>query len=302
MSQGRFPDFFIIGAPKAGSSALWQALRCHPHVYVPATKEPNYFAYKGQSIDFTCPGSEHLRQTCITDESAYLGLFRDCPAGARAGEASVGYLSAPDAPAALAATVPTARLVVVLRHPVDRAFSHWTYMRQLGWEPIGDFAAAIAASSGRLAAGWRRAWDYLEPGRYGKHLDRWFDHFDRSQLLVLFYEEWTSQPQDVLRVVCRHIGVEPRDDLPVLKENATRGLRWPAIRRWMVSDSMPRRLARGLLPAGFRDRISRVVESANVGPKPRLDPEIRARLLDTYASDIDRLEAISGRDLSAWRT
>lgn len=302
MNQGRFPDFFIIGAPKAGSSALWQALRGHPDVYFPATKEPNYFAYKGHSLGFSCPGSEYLRQTCVTDEAEYRRLFCDCPAGSRAGEASVGYLSTPDAPAELAAAVPRARLVAVLRHPVDRAFSHWTYMRQLGWEAIADFEAAVAAAPSRLAAGWRPAWDYLEPGRYGKHLDRWFGHLDRSQLLVLFYTDWVSRPHEVLRQVCRHIGVEPRDDLPVMRENPTHGLRWPTLRRWMVSDSVPRRFAHRLLPARVRDAVSIVAERANIGPKPRLDPAIRRKLLDVYASDMDRLETITGHDLSGWRT
>lgn len=302
MNQGRFPDFFIIGAPKAGSSALWQALRGHPDVYFPATKEPNYFAYKGRALGFTCPGSEYLRQTCVTDEATYLNLFRDCPAGSRAGEASVVYLGAPDAPDGLAAAVPHARLVAVVRHPVDRAFSHWSYFRQLGWEAIADFEAALAAAPSRLAAGWRRAWDYIEPGRYGKHLDRWLGHFDRSQLLVLFYEDWAARPHEVLGKVCRHIGVAPRDDLPVTRENPTHGLRWPALRRWMVSDSMPRRLSHSLLPVRVRDAISHAVDRANVGPKPQLDPAVRTKLLEIYVSDIDRLETITGRDLSAWRT
>lgn len=302
MDRGRFPDFFIIGAAKAGSTALWHALRRHPGVYLPAVKEPSYFAYKGHSLDWSCPGVAQRARTVVTDEQAYRQLFCDCPPGSRAGEASVGYLASSIAPRELAAAVPGARLVTVLRQPADRAFSHWLFSRQRGFETIADFEEAMAAAPARLAAGWRPSWDYLEHGRYGKHLDLWLRHFDTGQLLILLYEDWLSRPQETLRQVCRHIGVEPREDLPVTRENTTHALRWPVVQRWMSADTPLRRMAHRILPARVRDAVSNAVLFVNSRSKPRLDPAIRARLLEVYAADIDRVEAITGRDLSAWRT
>lgn len=298
----RFPDFFVIGAAKAGSTALWNALRRHPDLFFPEAKEPSFFAYKGRPLGFTCPGAVEATGPWITAEADYLRLFRDCPPGARAGEASIGYLSSAAAPGEIAAAVPHARLVAILRHPVDRAFSHFRFFRQLGWEPLADFEAAVAAAPARLASGWRPGWDYLEFGRYGTHLDRWRRHFDERQLLVLLYEDWRERPQDVIRQVCHHIGVEALDHLPVRQENATASPRWPALRRWLSADTWLRRMTRRALPSRARDALWRAVECATSAPPPRLDPAARTRLLAAYAEETARVEALIGRDLEGWRS
>ncbi len=300
-ASGRFPDFFIIGSAKAGSTALWRALRRHPDIFMPALKEPNFFAYKGHPLNFRCPGAVEVAGTWITDEAVYKRLFAVCPNGSRAGEGSAGYLASASAPVELAAAVPDARLVTILRHPVDRAFSHWLFFRQSGRERITDFEAAIAAAPDRLSAGWRPGWDYLQFGCYGTQLDRWLQFFDRSQLLVLFYEDWKSHPQQVLRQVCDHIGVGYDGEIPVTSENTTSYPRWPAIVRWMSADTPVRRLAHRLMSARFRDAITNATRIVNATAKPQLAPAARLRLLEYYAAETDLVEAITGRDLSAWR-
>ena len=149
----RWPDFICIGAPKAGTTALFRAIGRHPQVFSPPEKEPRYFAYKGSRPHFLCPGGEESADAITFDRDEYLRLFGRCPSTQKTGDGSTGYLYHPEAPANCRAEVPSAPLIAVLRHPVDRAFSQFLHLRQKGIEEIGDFEAALDAESRRIELG-----------------------------------------------------------------------------------------------------------------------------------------------------
>src|SRR5688572_23024265 len=149
------PDALIIGAPKAGTSALHAALAQHPQIYASPVKEPKYFmcwdapppAYRG-------PGDRHSNQEWIWRREAYEALFRGAPDDAVRLESTPFYLYAPNARRRIAEELPAAKLIVIVRDPIDRAYSNWMHLWVDGLEPISDFEDAWRAEDSRVAAGW----------------------------------------------------------------------------------------------------------------------------------------------------
>jgi lipopolysaccharide transport system ATP-binding protein len=199
------PDFLILGAQKAGTTALYAYLRWHPEITGPSFKEISFFDRH------YARGERWYR--------AHLPVRQ----GSIVGEASPSYLFHPLAPERVARMVPDARLIALLRNPVDRAFSHYQHEVALGREPL-SFEEAVASENERMEGEleqmlrdpsyFSHAWwnyTYLARGRYAEQLERWFAFFAREQLLVLFTDELGEDPGGTYRRVLDFLGAETRD-------------------------------------------------------------------------------------------
>lgn len=303
MTSARFPDFLILGAAKAGTTALFGALSRHPGVFCPAKKEPQFFVFPGEPPQFAGPGAERNARKVVWEEGAYAALFADCPPGAMAGEATTDYLSSERAPASAFQYVPRARLIAILRHPVERGYSQYLHLRHTGLEPLASFEAAWHEDAARTASGWRPATRYQTRGFYGRALARWLSMFPREQLLVLFYEDWRRHPDQVLARVWDHLGIGAVSNPVVRQENvSSRQPRWGWLHQRMVEDNAMRRWAQRRLPLAVRDAVTQSIARVNLTPGPPLDPALRARLAALYHDDLTQVEALTGRDLTAWRS
>jgi hypothetical protein len=303
-SAKRWPDFLIIGAAKAGTTALFKAVARHPCVYEPAQKEPRFFSYANNPPKFRGPNGKSHSRRVISSQAAYNELFLGCPQGSLTFEASTEYLSCERAPAAAAHHIPNAKLIAILRHPIERAFSQFLHFKFEGCEPFETFEKAWEAGSGRLAAGWRPSYDLRGRCRYGTHLTRWLAHFPAERLLILFYEDWLNRPQEVLSKVWRHLGLDPIDHSVITKENVTsRQPRWAWLHHRMADwDNPIRLLAQRTLPLAVSDAITRMTTAINTKVGPTLNPALSARLALDYEDDLAVLEKITGRNLAGWRT
>lgn len=299
---GRWPDFLLIGTAKAGTTALFKALARHPDIFVPSEKEPRYFAFAGKRPDFVGPG-KRVGNTVVSSTTAYLDLFRQCPRGKVTGEASTVYLFSDEAPQNAFNAIPKARILVLLRHPVDRAYSQWLHLLQEGMEPENDFESAWNLGESRLAEGWPHIYGYRERGFYGRQLKSWLDRFPREQVCVLYYEDWLERPAEFLAAVLRHVGVDDSFVPTVTRENvSSRQPRWKWLHHHMVDDNAIRRWAQRHLPLGIRDLITQTVTRVNLKSGPRLEPKVRVRLSAEFEDDIQLLESLTGDDLSRWKT
>jgi hypothetical protein len=285
MSDGRpwrGPNFFLVGAAKSGTTAFASALSRHPDVFLPSLKEPHYYAYLAD------PASARLVYSDQADaHHRYRELYAPAAAtGAVAvGDASTTNLAVPGAAAAIASDVPDARIVAILRHPVDRAFSAWSHFRAAGAETL-DFGDALAAAPARLAAGVPVTYQYLARGRYSDQLRPFFERFGRERVLVHLYDDFVADAPAVLRATLAFLDVDVSGSLPpVTRENEMRAARFGSV------GGRPGRLLRLATPTRWKHV-----------PGPRLDPGLRQRLIrDDLAHELDQLEALLGRDLSAWR-
>lgn len=298
------PSFLVVGAAKSGTTSLANYLRQHPEIFIPSSKEPSYFALKGEELPPSGPAPASVLRGaiynfCHTDWESYTALFRDVGSARAVGEASVRYLYFPKAPARIREVLPDVRIVILLRHPVSRLYSHYNMNRQVLLEPL-ELAEALAAEGDRIAAGWGWDWHYRAVSRYSVQLERYFELFPRAQIAVFAHEEFSRDPLGVYRAVCRHIGVDDR----FVPDMSARGMvssrpRNAALARFLWWPNKTRfRLLRYGRPLGAP--LVDALKILNAAPVPKLDPEMRARLNDEFSDEIAAVETLLGRELP-WR-
>lgn len=273
------PTFLIIGAAKSGTSSLWHYLREHPDVFVAERKEINFF------------DQDWVYARGIEWYATHFADARDVKA---IGEATPAYLSSAEAPARIAFHLPAARLVAILRNPIDRAYSHYLHTRYYALEQR-SFAEAVTEER-RSPEG--RAWPfYLDRGRYMTHIDRVLEHFPREQLLVMLLDDVERDPVEAFRALCRHIGIDetivPGNVGQVT--NAYREARLEPVFRRIVRPKVWERLPQRVRPA-----IARVFTREGRSYAP-MEARTRSELGEYFSEDNVALGRWLGRDLSMWR-
>lgn len=298
------PDFLIAGVPKAGTTALHAALAPHPQLFLSAVKEPKFFLSDGPPPGFGGPGDVQTYQEHVWRRADYERLFDPAPPGARRGEATPFYLHDLESHARIKALLPDARLILLLRDPVDRAHSNWTHLWNAGLEPEADFLAACRAEPQRRAAGWAAFWHYVGLGQYGRQIEHLYRHFPAEQVLLLRYRELKDAPAATLDRVCAFLGVETGVLASIPKEN---------VNRHVVEDNRVNQVLRALLRSGgrFGHRFPVPLRLAARGPlltllhrrrgtRPVTTPQERAALLPQFADDIALLQEVTGERYDDW--
>jgi Sulfotransferase domain len=262
------PNFVVIGAMRSGSTSLYKYLQAHPDVFMPR-KEIHFFDRKWDR-----------------GLSWYLSRFEGHSGQPAVGEATPTYLAEPNALDRMASTIPDARLLAVLRDPVDRAYSHYWMEHARDRDPR-TFEEAIADElTGRPGAP-----DYLARGRYVRQLEDVGARFPRPQLRVVLFDDLRDRPHETYAGVCRFLGIDDRFVPPRLGERVNRYVEFRSIRM---------RRVRRRLPSTWG--IGRIVGRLNAreGPYPPMDSGTRADLRRHFAPEIAALAAWLERDLSVW--
>ena len=298
------PGFLIAGVPKAGTTALHAALVRHPDLFLPAVKEPKFFLSDGRPPTIGGPGDVQTYQEHVWRRADYEALFDPAPPGALLGEATPFYLYDRSAHDRIRTLIPDAKLILMLRDPVDRAHSNWTHLWNAGLEPEADFLTACRAEEERRAAGWADFWHYISLGQYGRQVQHLFKFFPREQVLLLRYRDLKDAPAATLDRVCDFLGVPAGVLTSIPKEN---------VNRHVVEDNAVNRVLRGLLRAGggFGHRFPVPLRLAARGPlltllhrkrgaRPVTTPQERAALLPLFADDIALLEDVTGERYPDW--
>ncbi|MDQ1630576.1 MAG: hypothetical protein QOC80_548 [Frankiaceae bacterium] len=298
------PDFLLIGAPKSGTTALHVALSRHPALCLSSTKEPKYFLTDGPPPTGGGPGDAETYREYVWQREQYEALWFHAEPGQLRGESTTLYLADHAAHRRIRAQVPHAKLVAVLRDPVDRAHSNWSHLRSAGLEPVGDFPRACMLGDSRAEQGWGPFWRYLQIGRYGEQLEHLYTQFDREQVLVLLYRDLREEPTKTLDRVCEFLGVETGlvDEVPA--ENVTAhvddGIVNTALHRAVqgveaLGSVAPAPLRRAATSAAVK-LLQREQQT-----RPTLALEERALLLPHFYEDIALLEKVLGRPFDHWR-
>jgi Sulfotransferase family len=296
----RLPDFLIIGAARAGTTALHSYLRQSQDIFMPAHKEPNFFAFEGEALACKGPGADFINNS-VTRLAAYCALFDAAPAGVRLGEASPLYLFSPKAPERIAHHVPRVRMVAILRNPVEQAFSHYLYASKYRIEPIPDFTEALRREDERMSLGWQPLFGYSRFPRYAEQLDRFFARFPREQILIRTYEDYQSDPVRLIADILSHIGADATFRPDMSEKMNAGGTPKNAVFQDFLMKSNPLTRAIGLvIPKQTRLRIRDRLAAINMQRDDAMPKAARAILLDRLGDDIRRLGPMIGRDLSDW--
>ena len=215
------PDFFIAGAPKAGTTALHAALARHPDLYLSAVKEPKFFLTDGPPPAQGGPGDAKTYREHIWRQPDYEALFASAPPGTITGESTPFYLYNLAAQQRINKLIPQARMIIVLRDPIERAHSNWTHLWSAGLDPIDDFVGACDAEDRRLAAGWADFWHYKRIGLYGEQLEHLYTLFPAERVLLLRYRDLVDNPGGTLDRICAFLGIRQGLIDQVPRENVT---------------------------------------------------------------------------------
>jgi hypothetical protein len=298
-AQMTLPNFLIIGAAKSGTTALYHYLRQHPQVYMCPQKETNFFAYGEQKVRFTGPRDANDSDFIITTLESYMAQFEAASNESAIGEASPWYLYSTDAAANISRRIPDAKLIAVLRNPVDRAFSSYLHVFKDGRESL-SFEEGLIAEEDRIARGWEPIWHYQRVGLYAEQVKRFLSLFGRDQIRFYLYDDFLEDPDRLLVDIYQFLGVDPGfvADTSV-RPNASGVPRNQLLGRLLLQPNRLKEAIKPLIPSPLRYELSQRL-SQRLLEKPPLGEETRKKLLSSYKNDILLLQNLVGRDLSMW--
>lgn len=295
--MGRTPDFFLVGAPKSGTTAMHEYLSAHPDVFVPERKEPHHFGQDIRSPRF------------LNDRREYLALFDKARNEKAVGEASVWYMASTKAAGEIAAFEPNARILVMLRNPVELVRSLHNHNVANGIEDITDLAVALDAGTARFEErvvgrpAIAQFLDYIPIGHFADQIARFQAAFPPEQIHVVIYEEFARDPGAAYESVLRFLGVDPTFRPTFERVNAARRSRSAMLARWLHAPPPGlQRVMRTIVPGAVRRRlwhrgVKRALTRANSQAAVALpmSEAVRRRLHAEYADDVRRTATLIGR-------
>jgi len=315
-STKALPNFFVVGAPKAGTTTLYHYLDQHPQIYMSPIKEPNYFATEirpqnlGEELQEQAQRDmaalqEYLRGPMdekrfggmVTEWDDYLHLFRKVKGERAIGEASVCYLWSKTAAQNIYDAIGEAKIIMILRDPADRAFSQ--YLEALANGRVqNSFAEQIQESRARNSDKFHVMHPFLELGFYSQQVKRYLEHFGPGNVLILFYEQYAIQLRQCLQAVYQFLDV----DAAFAPKTLQRFLA-PRVPRLSATMSLLRKYGvsqrvRKLSPPGLQSFLSHLAFRRRQSLV--MSPADRECLINYYEHDIRELSDLLHRDLTAW--
>jgi len=287
------PDFIIIGAAKSGTTSLARYLGSHPKIKV-----------VGERLEFFGEYSNPRFGKIDADE--YVNLMQvEGNENCMIGEKSVSYLYSKSAAEEIAEMVPNAKLIVILRNPIERAYSDYWHRVRTGVEGL-SFKEALKAEPDRIATGTRFEMHYASYGLYARYLRNYIDKFGKDRILILFHEDLKQDSESVTKTCLEFLEVpvstEGIDFIVHNKGGGNTSLPF----RFMLRIAQNKKITsflRRLLPSLITRKLtSMLVQRTSEGQYPEMLPEDRAKLVKFYDKSISELEAITGRDLTLWRS
>lgn len=286
-----------MGAPKCGTTSLYEYLRQHPEIFMSSVKEPHYFGSDLESGKF------------IREEEHYLSLFSSRRDERFAGEASVYYLYSEKAAAEIHTCSPASRIIIMLRNPVDMVYSLHSQAVSSGNENIIDFADALNAEKDRKQG--RRIPDiadfpqgllYCDIAKYARQVRRYLERFGNNRVKIILFDDFAESPEMIFRETLEFLGVDnPGFQIEFEKANVNRRLRSIPLEHFLKRCRGLRRAIKQTSPAMYSFMYSAFhrLNAVEAGRRT-MDPHLRASLCETFVPDVQELSQIIGRDLSSW--
>ena len=306
-------NFFVIGAAKAGTTSVFERLNARSDVYLSPLKEPNYYS---SDIDTSRFSPEFIANTrldltdyfsqsplpilqigFIRDASEYASLFEHAPSTALIrGECSTSYLFSEAAPAALAAEHPDAQILIMLRNPIDRLYSHYMMARKYGFTSL-PLREAVEKDLAHPSPGWGESELFVQLGLYSNQVSRWRAHFPESQIKIMLTEDLSSPHKwqsllDWLKL--------PQVTAQRMKSDSNIGglARFEKLNRFLTLYGLKQKLG-NFIPSGLKKKL--LAFYYNSDALPSMTPEEKEYLTGIYAEEILRLQRDLKLEVGHWK-
>ena len=312
------PDFFIVGAPRCGTTSLYHYLGQHPQVQMSTRKEPGFFHFVDAATQPNFAelsrtlGQEHAdeskknyqraRAMAITERKGYQLLWSPASSERRRGEATPTYLFDRRALESIRRELPTAKALVILRNPVERAYSEYLQLLRKGVEPLDTFANALDREPDAVDEFWWGARSYVRSGLYADRLEHCLTLFGQQGVRVILTEDLAARPVETLQEVAGFLAVDPSfDGFDTSMRHKPGFVPRPDLAvRVARSPGLLRAVARTVIPGSVRSWLWKQVMGRHKISPPPLDEASRQRLADRFRASTQRLEELIDRDLSHW--
>jgi hypothetical protein len=301
MPEKHLPNFVLAGPAKSGTTALYLMMRQHPQIFFPGTKEPRFFAYSDAPPRYAGPGDEkRFNKTTIHRLEDYLELYKDIGDAIAIGDASPIYMHVPKAVYTMKKYIPNAKIIIMLRNPVERAFSVYLQHLRDGDEKL-SFEEAIQQEEKRIIQNWGLGWRYLSLGYIADQIERYLEAFGETQVFFVLYDNFRRDNIETLKELFTFLGVDSNYSPSIVKANVGGIVK----NQWLyslLSSTRRLRVLRPMIPVKYR-RIAnlwRLNMQSNLVDKPKLPREQIVTLTKLYEKDIRKTEVVTGLDLSEW--
>lgn len=279
MIQLRWPDFFIVGTARAGTTSLYNYFSKVPEIYMSPVKIPNFFTYDRRGIK---------------DEKSYLDLFKDANEQQIIGEAS-GYLSFPESAKLIHEKIPHGKIIISLRDPVERAFSHYLQSLRGGYETL-PFKEAFQKNMRPINEKSKFYQHFIKLGFYHDSVKRFLDLFGGNQIKIIIFEEFTDDIKKTLTDLLSFLGIETK--LPENIDEVYNAYTEPIGKfgTSIVKNRPIKKIAKSILPRSTSVSLLRTLLRKK-GTKPEVPKNERLFLEELYHPDVIKLENLLGRSL-----
>jgi hypothetical protein len=288
------PNFIVVGAAKAGTTALYWYLAEHPGVFMSPVKETNFFAYGVDQQGRLLYGDPDVHRFPIKSLPEYERLFEKAGTATAIGEASPIYLECPQAASRIRQLIPAARIICSIRHPVDRAYSDYLmYLRRRGrqFDPTRELGATAA---------WARPDSrWMQVSRYAEQLSRYFAVFPRDQIFVILFDDLKRGSLEVTQNTYRFLDVDPGFVPDFSTPHALGGVPASRLLERLLTSSTLGVAVRPFVPKGAINWVKRL-RSRNMRQAPPLPGELKRELTSHFRDDIRKISDLIGRSLDHW--
>lgn len=285
------PNFFIVGTPKAGTTSLYYYLEEHPEIYVSPIKETNYFSYNDIKRQGLYYAEEHVR----TPED-YAAQFAGVKSEKAVGEASVSYLFYPDVPGKIKAFNPDARIIMVLRNPIDRGFSHYLMDKRLGF--VKRSLEDIVHRKKNDKVEELHYQQYISLGCYYEQVKRYLDVFGKDKVMIILYEDVTKDIAGVVKRIYTFLGVDNNYIAATGEQHNVFLAPKNAFIEKLYALKAFRKFATKIFGKKLQDSIKNIFFAKE--KKPVLSPVLKNEMREIFKDDILKTSKLINADISHW--
>jgi hypothetical protein len=281
------PNFFIVGAPKSGTTNISYYLMQHPQVFMPENLEPYYFA----RLDIP----QNYEREIISDEKKYLNLFKNAKNCKAIGESSPVYLYCPHSALEIKNRFPNSKIIISLRNPIEIAYSEYFSLKFMGFDKNRSFNELLDASKEQLDQNEFHIDSLLEAGFYSKHIKRFQKIFSKNQIKIIIFEEYIKNTIPTINSILSFLDIDKSIAFKTAPKGAYKVPRNFASQK-LMNNSTFRKTAKFIIPTVARQKIGErflVKESS----RPVLKQNERQRLKEIYQDDVENLAKLLGRSL-----
>lgn len=309
----KLPNFFVVGAAKSGTTSLYEYMKMHPQIYMAPIKETHHFSTdidnskfrpnyarslnKDLSKFLETDMQEGIFHAFVKERDQYDKLFKNVKDEKAIGEITNSYLYSQEAARNIFTRFPDAKVIMMLRNPIDRAFSHYLMDLRIGYE-TNDFMTALKKDMARDPKGWGISNLYVEIGMYAEQVKRFIEIFPERQRRIYLFDDFKKDAGAVVKDMFTFLGVDPNVDIDYSQKFNPSFIPKNKLIGKLNTQKKIKDWLKGVLPKSVKSKFKKTFYTDK--DLPRITPAERKFLADIFRNDVMKLGKLLNRDLSKW--